>query len=423
MATTQIRGTTQIMSGTVPLSALVSGYSIPTGNLTDGANFLKRDGSVVMTALFDFGGFRASNAAAPSSAGDLTTKAYVDQKTGGIGGIHGVRLYAAANIASLSGLAAIDGITPVANDVALLGAQTTASQNGPWVLAAGAWARPSWWAAATTVSPGQYFLVDEGTTYADTKFFLTTVGTITVDTTSTSFTRDNGGVYTNGTGLSLTGGTFAVLYGATGTTAAAGNDSRITGALQTTALGANVQTALGVAIGTAGAPVVNGGALGTPSSGTLTNASGLPVGTGISGFGTGVASALAVNTGLANGLPVLAAGGVLAAAQFPALTGDITTTAGSLTTTINHTAGTGFLKYTDWVFNETPTGLVNGSNTSFALAASPTGGFGGVNSLELTYNGEMLESGAGNDFTLSGSTITMLFAPVAGDKIRANYMK
>lgn len=58
-------------------------------------------------------------------------------------------------------------------------------------------------------------------------------------------------------------------------------------------LGTGVATALGVAVGSAGAPVVNGGALGTPSSGTLTNATGLPVSTGISGLGAGVASWLA----------------------------------------------------------------------------------------------------------------------------------
>jgi hypothetical protein len=40
-------------------------------------------------------------------------------------------------------------------------------------------------------------------------------------------------------------------------------------------------------------PLTSGGALGTPSSGTLTNATGLPVGTGISGLGTGVATFLA----------------------------------------------------------------------------------------------------------------------------------
>lgn len=65
------------------------------------------------------------------------------------------------------------------------------------------------------------------------------------------------------------------------------------GALMTANLGTGVQTALGVNVGSAGAPVVNGGALGTPSSGTLTNATGLPVATGISGLGTGWTTALA----------------------------------------------------------------------------------------------------------------------------------
>lgn len=40
------------------------------------------------------------------------------------------------------------------------------------------------------------------------------------------------------------------------------------------------------------APLVSGGALGTPSSATLTNATGLPIGSGVSGLGTGVATFL-----------------------------------------------------------------------------------------------------------------------------------
>src|SRR5207253_652521 len=42
--------------------------------------------------------------------------------------------------------------------------------------------------------------------------------------------------------------------------------------------------------------------IGTPSAGVLTNATGLPVGSGISGLGTGVATALAVNVGSAGAL-------------------------------------------------------------------------------------------------------------------------
>ena len=72
-------------------------------------------------------------------------------------------------------------------------------------------------------------------------------------------------------------------------------------------LGTGVATALAVSIGSAGAAVVNGGALGTPSSGTLTNATGLPIASGVSGLGTGVATALAVNVGSA-GAPVVNGG-------------------------------------------------------------------------------------------------------------------
>jgi hypothetical protein len=62
-----------------------------------------------------------------------------------------------------------------------------------------------------------------------------------------------------------------------------------------------------------------GGALGTPASGTLSSCTGLPISTGVSGLGTNVATALAVNVG-SSGAPVVN-GGVLGTPSSGTLSG------------------------------------------------------------------------------------------------------
>jgi hypothetical protein len=104
-------------------------------------------------------------------------------------------------------------------------------------------------------------------------------------------------------------------------------------------LGTSVATALAVNVGSAGAVVVNGGVLGTPSSGMLTSCVGLPVSTGVSGLGTSVATALAVNVGSAGAVVVnggalgTPSSGTLTNCTFPTLNQNTTGSAGSVATT------------------------------------------------------------------------------------------
>jgi hypothetical protein len=80
----------------------------------------------------------------------------------------------------------------------------------------------------------------------------------------------------------------ATLSGLTASTALALDASKNVVSVTNTGTGNNVL---------ATSPTLVTPALGTPSSATLTNATGLPIATGVSGLGTGVATALAVNTG------------------------------------------------------------------------------------------------------------------------------
>lgn len=73
---------------------------------------------------------------------------------------------------------------------------------------------------------------------------------------------------------------------------------------------------------------------------------------------------------------------------------------------------------THFVTREVPSGTINGSNVTFTLANTPVSG------TECLYlNGLLQNVGGGNDYTISGATITFVTAPETGSVLLANYQK
>lgn len=132
---------------------------------------------------------RIINVATPTAGTDAANKTYVDNAVNGLTTGQTFKGTARAlvktNVNTASPGATLDGVTAVANDVFWLSAQTTATQNGPWVWngAAAAMTRPANFSDTTpNVYVGSYWVVSEGTS-ADA-FLLLTNDTFTLGTTA-----------------------------------------------------------------------------------------------------------------------------------------------------------------------------------------------------------------------------------------------
>lgn len=167
------------------------------------------------------------------------TKAQLDAAVAGLKWKEPVRAATTANI-TLSGTQTIDGVSVIAGDRVLVKNQSTATGNGIYVVAAGAWARATDFDGSTELLGAAVF-VSEGTSQGNQQWQLTTDGPITVGTTSLAFTQFGGGTsYTAGNGISINAGVVAVDTSVTARKAAAtiGNGSatsfNVTHSLNTT---------------------------------------------------------------------------------------------------------------------------------------------------------------------------------------------
>lgn len=130
-----------------------------------------------------------------------------DQGPAGLDAAFRVKVASTGNL-TLSGTQTIDGVSCVAGDRVLAKDQTTTTQNGIWVVAAGAWTRATDADVATEIAACTVN-VQSGTINGGTRWVSTFKSTDTVGTTGMSWYRDidgsNMATFTSGGTTNATG--------------------------------------------------------------------------------------------------------------------------------------------------------------------------------------------------------------------------
>jgi hypothetical protein len=166
------------------------------------------DQLAVPTSNVSLNSVRIISLADPINAQDAVSKNYADAliTTGNNKGT--ARLAATGNVVLASPGAAFDSVTAAIGDVILLPAQTTASQNGPYIFngAASPLTRALNSDISAEVRSGLFIFVSEGILNGSNGFTLTTPAPIVLDTTALTITQTSGaGQILAGTGLTKTG--------------------------------------------------------------------------------------------------------------------------------------------------------------------------------------------------------------------------
>lgn len=166
---------------------------------------------------------RIVNLADPSSATDAVNKQYADALTRNLSWKLAVRAASTANMTLASAVingASMDGVTLATGDRVLLKNQSSAAENGIYVVVASGLASRATDADTATELKGATVTVQEGTVAGDKVYRLIT-DNVTLGSTSLSWTEVGGGgtTYTAGSGLSESpAGTFNVDTGTSSAT-------------------------------------------------------------------------------------------------------------------------------------------------------------------------------------------------------------
>ena len=386
MAVTQIDGGRQIKAGTITNAEIASGAAIALSKLAEAV--IQADGGQAFTADQSMGGFKLTNLGDGTNPADAVNKSQLDAAVAAIASGSAknvVRLATTANI-TLSGTQTIDGVAGSADDRIFVKNQTAPEENGLYLMKAGAWVRTSdadTWAELV----GAIVPVAEGTVNHDTLWLVTADQGGTLGTTAvTSIQLPGPSDILAGAGLTRTGQTIDVVAADTSLTVGANNVA--------------VNPGEGIEISTGVRVKLDGSTLARSASGVKVADAGVTetqLNTSVAGAGLtgGGGTALAVNTD--NSTVEISSDAVRVK--------DAGITSAKL--------GSGARP----IIRETPSGSVNGSNTSFTLANTPAAG-----TEQVYLNGILQEPGAGNDYTISTNTITYLTAPLTGDRLRVSYL-
>lgn len=167
-----------------------------------------------MTGAIAMGTNKITGLGTPTDAADAATKAYVDAVAEGLHVHESCRVTTDANVSIANGLEngdTLSGVTLATGDRVLVKNQTTASENGIYVVqASGQAVRALDFDTAAEVDSGDFVFVTSGT-YANTGWVQTS-RPATVGTDPITFQQFSGaGTFTAGNGLTITGSEFNVV--------------------------------------------------------------------------------------------------------------------------------------------------------------------------------------------------------------------